>query len=57
MFQQPFVTLDHLYLAVVLKDISGCRQVKHSVDHQLTVASKLIAPLLKESYLHLLILN
>lgn len=49
------MTLDQLYLAVVLKDISGCDQVKHAVDHQLTVTSKLIAFLLEECYLHLLL--
>lgn len=58
MFLQPFVTLDRLYLAVVLKDISGCDQVKHAIDHQLAVTSKLIALLLKKCYLRrLLTLN
>lgn len=44
-----------LYLAVVLEDVGGGREVQHPVDDQLTESSQLYALPLMNSYLHLLV--
>lgn len=45
--------ISHLHLVVVLEDVSGCSEVQHSVEDQLTVASQLVALPLEKGDLHL----